>query len=479
MFSGMRWLLPLFGLAVPVLADPPLNAEDAYRNTQVDVHLDWIRLPHAAANQLVLQYLKNSREAGALYAAAQQLIDQKKAERLDFSAVSVRNGQRSSSQSAIETPYPAEFQPPMSGLRINEAGEKFVGPLTHATPNNCTFREVGTIIELEASILEDGHTIELHLVCHSEEHLTDITWGHGVSELKQPVFGVMEIATKFYTGSGAWQFAGLLTPPATVADGKIAGAPPLPADRVLLFVRATNSRAPKAAAAPADVPSMQTLVLAEWIETELAAAAALLAKYPDFATNPALRAELNPMLADGRASLLQTAAVMARQGDPAKLDSFIDFPYPGEKISPHGRGGQAQAAVSAVESTIRQEGSDPMSNRLSWKGTCPPMPDNFSFRRVGTALEAEAWIFDGSVSLNLGPSLVFNAGAESFGQGISQTERARFQNLKSASQCQLAPNTPGMVASFDVPGSPGKEKEGNAPASAKTRKVLLFIRSIL
>jgi hypothetical protein len=489
----MKLLPLLFALTLPAFAGTPdkdaapaasgeAEAPEWDAHAQISVHLDWIRLPHAAANQLVRQRLPHERDANALYAAVQELIVQKKAERLDFTAIPVHSGQRSKTESIDETPYPSEFDPSMSGIRINGAGEKAIGPLGHATPSSFVFRNAGATTEVKATLMDDGHTIDLTLAPESVDYLKDLAWGSGVNELKQPVFGTMKLTTSVFTESGAWQLVSLLTPPPAPENIQKEVTPALSPDRVLLFVRATSSRGPRIKPAE-QTPAKQLLVFAEWIEMDTATAASLLAKYPDFSNSPALRGEMDPLLADGRASLMHTAALIVRNNCRAKMESIVEWIHPGEldrsKAPPRSLS-QMPVNASPFKSKVELGSIDPFSSTLPTVSPVSWMPESFDHRNLGTTLEAGVSMMDGIIDMNLAPGLVFNAGVEGFGEGLARAERSGFYKLEPASQMLLAPNTPGMVCSFDVPWSGGKDNgEGKELPAARTRKVFLFVRGIL
>jgi hypothetical protein len=369
----------------------------------------------------------------------------------------------------------------MVGDRINKAGEKFIGALSYATPSSYPFRNVGTRTEVGATLMADGHTIDLDLVADWTEHPGDISWGRGVSELKQPVFATMRLSAQVLADSGVWQLAGLLTPPPARAEGKLWGAAPLSPDRVLLFVRATASRGPKINPAPEQPLLQQVQVLAEWIETDTATSAALLTKYPDFANSPELREEMEPMIKDGRAALLQTAAVVVRAGQRSKTESIVEFSVPGEQDPPQGGGAfrdsPIQPDTSPVKSKHGMESGKPYSSNFPWGSLVPAMPACFTPGNTGTTVDAEALVLNGKVHLHVGCPLRFADNVESFGQGTVQIERLSFQILDAPAVMILAPGVPGMAGSVDAPGNGGRENKGQtAFPAARTRKVLLFVR---
>src|SRR5262245_3208494 len=108
-------LLCLTALSVPAQDEKPAPGDPfdtPAPGTNVTVPVDWIQLPHLAANQLIRQHLKHTREGDALYTAAKDLVGQKKAERLDFTSLVVRDGQRAKTESILEKPWPTEFKSP-------------------------------------------------------------------------------------------------------------------------------------------------------------------------------------------------------------------------------------------------------------------------------------------------------------------------------------------------------------------------------
>ncbi|HWB05664.1 MAG TPA: hypothetical protein VG796_21775 [Verrucomicrobiales bacterium] len=415
--------------------------DDSLTARNVNVQFDWIRMPHLTANQLIVRNLKHTREGDALYDAARELVAQKKAERLDFTTLVCRDGQRSKTESIIEKPYPTEFE----------------SPNTSPLPANFTWRNLGRTVELEATVGENPRIIDLNLAPEWVEHLGDVPWQLGLSEVKVPVFGTGKMTGQVLLASGAWQLAALLTPPQTAPEGKLMGTT-LPAERVLLFTRATTRAAVKPPGPAPELDHRQITVLAEWIETDTAIASDLLTKISSVSEGIEIRAALDPMLADGRASLLESALVQVRNGQRSTVESITEYPYPtvfdpptGANPAPAKKPPEAAAAPS-------------------------PAPDTFTYRNLGTTLQAEANINDsGSViDLNIAPELVFNAGTDTSSGGTSTRTQQRFQTLKSISQILLIPNEPALLGTFDAP-----LLDGKALPDASSRKLLLFVRAVL
>jgi hypothetical protein len=434
----------------------------------VTVQFDWISLPHLTANQLIRQHLQRTRDGGPLYLAVQELLAQKKAERLDLTTVLVRGGQRSKTETIVEFPYPTEFDPPQAAEKILLNGGSGYEPISPVTPGGFSFRNTGRTSEVEATISEGGSTIDLNLAPEWIVHLTEISWGSGLSEIKQPVFGTNKLATQMLVQNTAWQLAGLFTPPHRATEGKLPGsAEILPAERVLLFVRASNSSPPKARQAN-NTGVKQVTVLAEWIETETATAAELLAKFPAASDSPALREALEPMLTDGRSILLESAALQVRGGQRSKIESLTQFPYPTE-FDPPGGGHQFIENKPAGQQLLPPP--VPAGPKIA-----PTTPTAIATKNLGHSLEVEATVgADGmTIDMNLAPQLIFNLGTKSWGEGVSESKQPLFQALSATMQVLVLDSQPAMIGCFDAPLPPN-----NPPPDVKARKVLLFVRGIL
>jgi hypothetical protein len=189
-------------------------------------------------------------------------------------------------------------------------------------------------------------------------------------------------------------------------------------------------------------------------------AAELMAKFPASADSPEMREALEPMLTDGRAALLESSAIQVRGGQRSKVESITEYPCPAEfdpPQVPQGFGGGG---------TLRP---------ADGKGAAG-LIDQFVVRNLGASVEAEVTVSESgrAIDMNIAPELAFNAGTDSYGQGISEMKQQRLQILKIACQVMLQTGTPSMISSFDAP-----LLEGKALPNARARKVLLFVRAIL
>jgi len=453
-------LRSLFFLGITVMSAPAQDQNpapaDPFLPANVMVQIDWIQMPHLTANQLIRQHLKHTRESDALYNAAKELVAQKKAARLDFTSFVVRAGQRSKTESILEKPWPTEFTAPGEAQKKAADGKAVAEREVPALPASFDTRNLGRSAEVEVTVGEDQRTIDLNLWTEWVDHIADISWGTGLNEVKQPVFGAGKFTAQLLEDSGSWQLAALLTPPHGAAEGKPLGRE-LPAERVLVFVRATVAGKKPPGPAPA-TQVHQVLVLAEWIETGADVAAELMAKFPASADSPELREAFEPMLTDGRAALLESSAIQVRGGQRSRVESITEYPVP-LKFAP------------GIPQTFGGQG--PL---LPPNSAAPGLIDQFTLQNLGATVEAEVTVSESgrAIDMNIAPELGFNAGTDSYGQGISEVKRQRFQILRISSQVLLPVGVPSMIGSFDAP-----LLEGKALPAVRARKVLLFVRGIL
>lgn len=139
-------------------------------------------------------------------------------------SVIVRGGQKSKIEVIREFPYPTEFDPPQipqtfgGGASINgntgatQQGGSF--PVTPTTPQSFEFRNTGVTMEVEATVADDGYTIDLNLAPEVIEFEGFINYGSPIqttginalgqsepvvltdNKILQPVFATRKLATQ-------------------------------------------------------------------------------------------------------------------------------------------------------------------------------------------------------------------------------------------------------------------------------------------
>jgi general secretion pathway protein D len=138
-------------------------------------------------------------------------------------SIVVRGGQRSKIEVIREFPYPTEFDPPQIPQTFGGGGGLLGGlgggtgasfPVTPTTPSSFTFRNTGVTMEVEATVGEDGYTIDLNLAPEVVEFEGFINYGSPIqttginalgqnepvvltdNKILQPVFATRKLATQ-------------------------------------------------------------------------------------------------------------------------------------------------------------------------------------------------------------------------------------------------------------------------------------------
>jgi len=457
----------------PFLAPPEeilaLIPDDTGGVAQVSLQLDWISLPHADANRLIRQELKSSQDATALRKAVDGMIAAKKATLLDINTLIVRGGQRSKLETIGEKPYPTEFDPPGIPQSFGTStGPAF--PTNPTTPNIFTFRNIGHTVEVEATVGEDRATIDLNLAPEWIEHLADIIWSPDTRECQQPVFHHCKMSGQLLARSGVWQLAGLFTPPSWPVKDTPAELMPLPDHRVMLFIRATVHGAENAA--PADSSVKQCGLLAEWIELDQQILSVLLNANQPAGKADALRAALQPHLADGSAKLIETTFLQCRGGQRSKIESGREYPYPTEFDPPAiipdtDSESPAPSSTAAIARNLR------LTNAT---------PNSFTVRNLGVTMEYECTVGESGVTidLNIAPEFVTFTGLDSFGRGASTVLQPRFHTMKQTAQLLVRAGQTVLYGTFDPPPAPEAAPRTTArPPVKMDRRVVLFVRPVL
>ena len=138
-------------------------------------------------------------------------------------SVIVRGGQKSKIEVIREFPYPTEFDPPqipqtfggggqLGGNSGAQTGGSF--PVTPTTPQSFEFRNTGVTMEVEATVADDGYTIDLNLAPEVIEFEGFINYGSPIqttginalgqsepvvltdNKILQPVFATRKLATQ-------------------------------------------------------------------------------------------------------------------------------------------------------------------------------------------------------------------------------------------------------------------------------------------
>ena len=196
-------------------------------------------LPLAAAAKLQREQLPDSE----LYTRLLKSVEEETARQEAFVVVRSQSGTRAVTEAITEATYPTEWepaelpntvgvaiQPPVATdaptpipdpSKLNDASpiSAVDGLRTPATPTAFETRNIGTTIELEASLTPDGKAIEL---LATPEHITSVgrqAWGQEISTCETPEFESQKITTSATVRLNQAYLIGTISrPPVSKAD---------------------------------------------------------------------------------------------------------------------------------------------------------------------------------------------------------------------------------------------------------------------
>jgi hypothetical protein len=171
---------------------------------QVTVLAEWIETDTATASGLLAAASGLRRQRSGARGAGNRCIGDGRAALLESAVLPVRSGQRAKIESITEFPYPTEFDPPQAGGAFEQQPpphrhrHRHRHPLHRpkplpGTPASFTFRNLGTTMEIEATVGVGGAVIDLNCAPELAFNTVLDSFGQGLAELKQPRFHTLKM----------------------------------------------------------------------------------------------------------------------------------------------------------------------------------------------------------------------------------------------------------------------------------------------
>lgn len=221
-----------------------------------------------------------------------------------------------------------------------------------------------------------------------------------------------------------------------------------------------------------DVPiermEKQLRIQVEWIELSHSDFTALMEEkdpvklsFRKSSDNGPLREKLKKLIEEDKAEIIDTAIVMARSGQRAKVESIKEVIYATEYIPPGAKKTDKKESESKVEA----------------ESSVLPTPAAFETRNVGTTLEVDPILGadEITVDLSLSPEIVYHAGQEEYGvykegEGEVVAKMPLFYTMKLTTQVTM------LAGEYLFAGvqSPFNEKSMEVD---RERKVMVFIKA--
>lgn len=180
----------------------------------------------------------------------------------------------------------------------------------------------------------------------------------------------------------------------------------------------------------------------------------------------ALRDKVNEMVEGGKATAIDTAMIVARSGQRAKVESVLEVIYPTKYV-------RSKPEVVEVDKRGKKSGDTKGDNKV----LLLPVADAYETRNVGTTLEVDPVLGadEHTVDLSLSPEIVYLAGDEEHGvyaEGESEVvaKTPIFYTVKATTQVTLIA---GEYLLFAVT-SPINEKSERVDRS---KKVMIFVKA--
>lgn len=219
----------------------PLHAEDKNNNAaksagsskQIRVQVEFIDVPHEQLTELMFGD-KPAANDGELRKQAGQLVKDGKATIAETMLCLARSGEKATTESIEEYIYPTEYEPAQlpsivppadAGSESSDKAPKTVvvaAPNGHdiatgPTPTAFQTRNLGSTMEMEATLSADNKTVDLKIVPEIVHHVGNEIWAdwkgeHGDSPIQMPRFYVLRLNTSVTVATGQYMLLGAFSP---------------------------------------------------------------------------------------------------------------------------------------------------------------------------------------------------------------------------------------------------------------------------
>ncbi len=198
---------------------------------EISLIVEYISVDHAVANQLISQHVGKPSGADEIRDILEGMLDKGTAVLKETVWLRGLSGQRSKTESILETIYPTEFDPPEIPNIVGSAGsvkgansEDGDVPartyMTAAGPTAFECRNVGTTLEMDPVLANDHAFIDISLAPEIVEKIGDDYFtrdgfehtSRGIEHMGMPVFYTIKDSTSLTVAPGKYHFLGIHTP---------------------------------------------------------------------------------------------------------------------------------------------------------------------------------------------------------------------------------------------------------------------------
>lgn len=200
--------------------DPSGGNTEAALPKVVSTQVEYIVIPTATATKMMYGEKKSANDS-ELRKQLQTLLDEGKASMLDSQMVTCRNGEKATTESIRELIYPTEFEPSEVPDKVqingNDSEKAKRELISHPTPTTFEMRNIGSTLELEPTIGDNGGIIDLRLAPEITYHVGDQVWAEfrdqrGNADIKMPIIYTIRLNTGITLETGKYHLAAMLSP---------------------------------------------------------------------------------------------------------------------------------------------------------------------------------------------------------------------------------------------------------------------------
>ncbi|MDF1751489.1 MAG: hypothetical protein P1U89_01815 [Verrucomicrobiales bacterium] len=198
-------------------------------------------------------------------------------------------------------------------------------------------------------------------------------------------------------------------------------------------------------------------IILEYFQLDEKIANQLLRKYAPTASDAkALRYDLDTMVESGEAKLLETAFIIARSGNRAKVESIREYQYPTE-YEPQ----TVPNTVGDITVVAQDGGTLPAKSQILFT---EPTPAKYEVRNVGITLEVDAVLGADNriVDLNLAPEITTLIETDHYvsgdreAHGTGNIKMPVFYTMKTTTQITVEVGKENLFAFNTPPEAPGE-----------------------
>lgn len=185
----------------------------------IRVQVEFIEVSHPQYTELMATPRKTANDTD-LRARLTTLANEGKATVVETLVATGKSSQKATSESIEEVIYPTEYEPPELPTNVGTTqpkSEPNSDAVTGPTPSAWDTRNTGGTLEIEPTICEDSHFIDIRLVPEIVYHVGNRVWmewqdAHGKANIEMPDFYTVRMNTSLTVVDGQPFLAAALSP---------------------------------------------------------------------------------------------------------------------------------------------------------------------------------------------------------------------------------------------------------------------------